>query len=357
MIERTPKQSQLHDLIEGLVDEINSDLGFKRKGAARSYATLEDSEVGNISGWISTGVKSIDRIVGCRSDRGCIPIGRSVEIAGDPSAGKTLLLTNIVKDVQKDGGIAIMADTERAYVQEFMVQVGIDPKGAIVSDPDTIEQCGREFLKIMDIIRGKTPDRLIVFIVDSLADLSTEHEIADTGFETRDMFKPLLMKRFFRQLIRPIQRNNCLLIMANHFIQGPETPKGATTGGSGSKYGSSLRLEMYNRRPITPEGKINPVGCQTLVHVAKSRVGPSYRQALIDVYFGTDGYQVGIDPLSGLLEVLINEGKIQHDKGSAWYGLGDKKFMAKNFNQFYLDNQKELDQPVTVGESLSAKNS
>ena len=116
---------------------------------------------------IPTGSITLDLAVGVNG----FPKGRSIEIYGPESSGKTTLAIHAIAEVQKQGGIAAIIDAEHAFDQFYAQKLGVDIDNLLISQPDNGEQA----LEIADnLIRSGAIDLLVI---DSVAALTPKAEI------------------------------------------------------------------------------------------------------------------------------------------------------------------------------------
>src|SRR5690606_554585 len=85
---------------------------------------------------ISTGALSLDIALGI----GGLPRGRSVEIYGPESSGKTTLALTTIAQAQKQGGVVAFVDAEHALDIGYARKLGVNTEDLLISQPDTGEQ-------------------------------------------------------------------------------------------------------------------------------------------------------------------------------------------------------------------------
>ena len=85
---------------------------------------------------IPTGSISLDLALGV----GGIPRGRTIEVYGPESSGKTTLALHIVAEVQAMGGVAAYVDAEHALDPDYAKNIGVKVQDLIISQPDNGEQ-------------------------------------------------------------------------------------------------------------------------------------------------------------------------------------------------------------------------
>jgi recombination protein RecA len=139
----------------------------------------------------------------------------------------------------------------------------------------------------------------------------------------------------------------------NYFADGvmvhnsPET----TSGGRALKFYASVRLDV--RRIETLKDGTDPVGNRVRVKVVKNKVSPPFRQAEMDLMFGT-----GISREGGLIDVGVEQGFVK--KSGAWYTydgdqLGQGKENARSFLRDNPDLADELEKRIKEKLGIGAR--
>lgn len=101
-----------------------------------SAQTLDVSdEMGAPRGYVATGNVALERVLGTPG----IPLGRITEISGWAGAGKSTMLDQIFAATQADGGIGVLADTERGRNRAYMASLGVRPESLVWIDGKTVE--------------------------------------------------------------------------------------------------------------------------------------------------------------------------------------------------------------------------
>jgi len=142
----------------------------------------------------------------------------------------------------------------------------------------------------------------------------------------------------------------------NYFVDGvmvhnsPET----TSGGKALKFYASIRLDV--RRIETLKDGTEAVGNRVRVKVVKNKMSPPFRQAEMDLMFGT-----GISREGGLIDVGVEHGFVK--KSGAWYTYeGDQLGQGKeNARAFMRDNpdltdelEKKIKEKLGIGARIDA---
>ena len=137
--------------------------------------------------------------------------------------------------MQAQQGVALLDDTEHAYNREWLMTLGVDVDSLSYIHSRTVKDhlaVAQGFIEAYGVLRAagkiKGPGLLAC---DSLAELSTEHEL-DVQLEKRDMSKAKDLKAFFRIMD---WHAHAVYISTNHTIAniGSVFNKRTTSGGGG----------------------------------------------------------------------------------------------------------------------------
>lgn len=260
--------------------------------------------------FVSTGNLAIDRILG-----GGIPAGRTIEIYGPYSSGKTLLLLEILAQVQQMGGIAALQDIEHAYDPRFGERIGIDNDLLLRSEPDTVEDAFHGQWELIHQLRkeDKKNETLLCIGMDSVAAASTRHEMKE--LDKADMTKAKAIGAWFRRTTRLVGKSRTIVIVINQTRQkigvmfgNPET----TPGGDSIPFHASQRIRVQqgvlykgHAKRIIDAQTHHVMAVRMVVDIVKNKVAPPYRKCEVLSNF-TDG----LLPWSGLADLLADEGVI-----------------------------------------------
>jgi recombination protein RecA len=292
---------------------------------------------------------------------GGLPAERIIEFFGDPSSGKSLLLAHILSEAQKRGGIPVLYDVEATFDMFFAQRIGLDINGLLytkaytdakrkkrvlkegklveemidVRVPATVEKLTEMMENLIDITYHEFPGILLVIGLDSVAALSTEHELDEPS--KRDLTKAQGIRKFVKMIEAKIADQRCMLVATNHITakidmampwdkpkgrkQGPKEDKNQP-GGSGLPFGSSVRLDLTRGTDLI-EGIGNVVGHQIYVYSQKNKVFSPHKQTTIEMRFDS-----GLDRYSGLVEILIKKDVIE-DIGDQVFRYKGQRFKRK----------------------------
>jgi len=312
-----------------------------------------------IRGYLPSGSASLDYAISGKLSGGGYPLGRIVELYGDPAAGKTLLLTQAVATAQKAGWAVFLDDSENALDKFFAESVGANPDELYYANSESVEGHYKRVSIFIKKIREKDPEVPILICLDSLAMLSTTHERGvvedvkggDDGAipeinPKRDMTKAQLVRAALRVLATKFMKENVLYLCSNHTtaviggsLYGPKT---TTPGGSGIKFAASVRVDLS--RGTVFKNADGPTGHIVRASITKNKVAPPFKRVNFNMFFDR-----GVEPYSGFLEILQNK-EIAHE-GGGWWTIpsvyGDKKFRS-------VDLEKQLPEVIAALKDIVA---
>jgi len=279
------------------------------------------------------------------------PTGRILEFLGGSSSGKSLLLYDLIAQVQARGGYAFLADNEKALDPLWARKNGISDKRLLNFEPVTIEEFfamafgqgkGQKRQKgLVERIRAKDPDSPILVGCDSVAALTTQAEL-DAEFGKADMGGAARkLSQAFRKIVKQCEEMNVMLVMLNQTREkigvmygNPET----SPGGKALRFYSTITLHFANpKRLMNTKGKLNlAVGVKPTIRVDKNRIARPFMETKVNILFDS-----GLTKYSGLLATLVESGIVTRDKGAKVYRWGKYKFPRKKFRKF-MDKHPEI---------------
>jgi recombination protein RecA len=258
---------------------------------------------------IPTGSFSLDWALGV----GGVPRGRIIEVFGPESSGKTTLCLHIVRECQKQGGVAAFIDAEHALDPDYAKKIGVNLNELLISQPDTGEQA----LEIVEsLVRS---GGVSVIVVDSVAALTPRAEIEGDMGQQHVGLQARLMSQALRKLTAIVSKTDTTIIFINQIrmqigmmFGNPET----TPGGKALKFYSSVRIDV--RRIAQIKKAEETIGNRVKVKVVKNKVAAPFRAGEFDIMFDE-----GISYEADLLNLGVKLGVVK--KSGASHTFGDLK--------------------------------
>ena len=258
---------------------------------------------------IPTGSIGLDIALG----HGGIPRGRSIEVYGPESSGKTTIALHMIAEVQKNGGIAAFVDAEHALDPVYAAQIGVNTQELYITQPDNGEQA----LEITEtMVRSGAVD---IIVVDSVAALVPKAEIDGDMGDSHVGLQARLMSQALRKLTAAVSKSNCTIIFINQLREkvgvmfgSPET----TTGGRALKFYSSIRLDIRRIESIKVSGDVT--GNRVRVKVVKNKIAPPFKETEFDIIFGE-----GISKEGEAVDLGVKYDIV--DKSGSWFAYNGNK--------------------------------
>jgi len=295
------------------------------------YAGIVDDGVaaGDVSGFIGTGSYVMNALLS-GSIYGGLPQNKVTALAGEPSVGKTFYALNIVKQFLEDNkdGFVFYFESESAISKQFITDRGIDAKRVGIVPVATVQEFRTQAVKILDkYLEGKEKPPM-VFVLDSLGNLSTDKEMADIadGKDTRDMTRAQLVRGAFRVLTLKLGKAKVPLIVTNHVydVVGSYVPVKKMGGGSGLEYAASTIVFLSKKKDKTLDDEDGRTGAVITAHLKKSRMTVEDRR--VETWLN---YQTGLDKYYGLLDLAVKYGIVKKVSNKYEFPDGSKAFESQ----------------------------
>ncbi len=342
MAKKKEKELDLADILAG-------ELNKQSKDQKVAFFLNEDEAPTNVDGWISTGCAMLDVAISNRPYGG-LPVGRITEITGLEQSGKSLVSAHLLAETQKQGGVAVLIDTETAVSRDFLEAIGVDVSKLLYVTADSVEQIFDMTETIIEKVRETSKDKLVTIVVDSVAAASTTNELASDykkdGYATD---KAIIISKAMRKITNMIGRQKISLVFTNQLRQKMNAMFGdpwTTSGGKALAFHASVRLRLKNMGQIKMKqgGQERTVGMKVRCQVVKNRMGPPLRAADFEIYFDR-----GIDNYGSWLKVMKENNLVK--QAGAWYTYVDTetgeeiKFQSKDFIEM-MGEKEELREQI-----------
>ena len=303
--------------------------------AAKKY----DLAVGPLSSiaqdavFVTTGNIALDHIIG-----GGLPLGRSVELAGPPSSGKSTTALQCAAEMQKiiiaggDPSKGIKADDKILYFDyeqtidpTYAKKLGldIDHESFLLTQPDNLEDGSNLAVELI----GTGRVRLVIW--DSVASMMPSAKAEAEIGKSLPAVQAKLMSDLGQKLNPLLYEHQTLNIWINHLKEVMAMgrpahlgPMKTTPGGTALKFYASVRVEFKQigqikekiLDPLTNEEVESPGAINVEVKVTKNKVAPPFRKAVVRVRFGK-----GFDNFWSALQVLVASKEIMYSQGYYYF--------------------------------------
>ena len=272
--------------------------------------------------WISTGNHTLNYLISGDFNKG-IPLGKVSVFAGESGSGKSFICSgNLVRSAQEKGCQVVLFDSENALDEDWLkaLNVDTDPSKLLkisVSMIDDVAKSISEFMKDYksnygDLEYDEMPK--LLFVVDSLGMLLTPTDVAQ--FEKGDMKgdmgrKPKALTALVRNTVNQLAPYPIGLVCTNHTYASQDMfdPDDKISGGQGFVYASSIvvAIKKLKLKEDLDGNKVSTVqGIRAACKVMKSRYSKPFEGVQIKI-----PYETGMDPYSGMVEMLEAKGIIE----------------------------------------------
>jgi recombination protein RecA len=297
--------------IDKVIMEINKKFGENTIGRIGTMPTLEAERV-------SSGSPYLDWCIG-----GGWPLGRTIELYGIFSSGKSLIALRTVAEFQKLGKTVVYLDAENAFSPDFAKHIGIDPDKLIISQISAGEE-------VFDMIDKLLDTEVSLIVVDSVASLLPDYEAENEMGKQTIGLHARLMSKGLRKITAKAAHNKTLIIFINQIREKPTTygNPNVTTGGRALGFYASLRIEV-SRGEFIEEDK-NKIGQQVKFRTTKSKISPPFREGYFIFYYPNmevNTTQIVFDNSDELVSMLLLQNKIIR-RGS-YYDVIGKTFQGR----------------------------
>tara|TARA_R100000152_G_C6774225_1_gene201898 strand:- start:12 stop:962 length:951 start_codon:yes stop_codon:yes gene_type:complete len=305
---------------------MDNDKLFERLQKANPKIDLKigDDDVFNYER-ISFGVPKLDKLVG-----GGIPKKRFSMLYGATNVGKSFLASQLVANVQKDGGTAVWIDTEQSFDPIWNEKNGVDTSKIIVLQPAN----GEEGLNLASSALQEGVD---IVVIDSFAGL-VPASVQDEEFGYNPMaWQARFLNSALPKLLTHLKHGSALVAINQLRSNVGRVTYNNMPGGIGQQFYTHLQLEV--RRSAWIEEDKKKIGFEMEVRLKKTKQGGDDWDSIILPY-KVGG---GID----LIEVTINEAleKGLIKQSGAWYSYKEERIQGKNrVRQYFVDNPNMYEQ-------------
>lgn len=312
------------------------------KETGNEYASIAEDgiEAGDVTGFIDTGSYSLNALLS-GTIYGGIPGNKVTAFAGEPSTGKTFYAINICRQFLNDNpeGFVFYFESESAISKEMLSDRGVNTKRIAIMPVATVQEFRTQAVKILDRYMEQKDRKPMLFVLDSLGNLSTDKEMADIaeGKDTRDMTRAQLVRGAFRVLTLKLGKAKVPLIVTNHIydVVGSYVPTKKMGGGSGLEYAATTIIFLSKKKDKMLDDDDGRTGAVITAHTKKARL--TIEDKKVETWLN---YASGLDPYYGLLELAEQFGIVKKVSTKYEFPDGTKEFektIKKNPKKFFTD--------------------
>lgn len=190
------KQEKKHSQLEITIQALKKKYGDETIGKVTSLKDVEMTR-------LSSGSPFLDWAIG-----GGWPLGRTVELYGPYSSGKSLIALRTIASAQKENRACVYIDAERAFDPDFAAVLGVDLDKLIL-----VREAEGE--KVFNIIDKLLEGDVSIIAVDSVASLVPLFEEESPLEQQTVALQARLMSKALRKLTGRIGKSNTLVIFVN----------------------------------------------------------------------------------------------------------------------------------------------
>jgi RecA/RadA recombinase len=317
------------------------------KETKNEYASIADEgiEAGDVTGFINSGSYSLNALLSGSIYNG-LPANKVTALAGEPSTGKTFYAINICKQflIDNPNGFIFYFESESAISKQMLTDRGVDTKRIAIMPVATVQEFRTQAAKILDKYLEKKDRLPMIFVLDSLGNLSTEKEMADIseGKDTRDMTRAQLIRGAFRVLTLKLGKAQVALIVTNHVydVTGAYVPTKKMGGGSGLEYAASTIIFLSKKKDKMLDDEEGRTGAVVTAHTKKARL--TIEDKRVETWLN---YAEGLDPYYGLLDLAEKFDIVKKVSTRYEFPNGDKAFesqVKKNPQKYFTKEILDL---------------
>ena len=272
--------------------------------------------------WISTGNYTLNYLISGDFRKG-VPLGKVSVFAGESGSGKSFICAgNLVKNAQEQGCQVVVFDSENALDEEWLQALDVDtsPRETSkisVSMIDDVAKTLSTFISDYKTNYGDLPyeeQPKMLFVIDSLGMLlsPTDVDQFNKGDLKGDLGrKPKALTALVRNTVNQLAPHPIGLVATNHTYASQDMfdPDDKISGGQGFIYASSIVIAMkkLKLKEDIDGNKVSTVqGIRAACKVMKTRYSKPFESVQVKI-----PYEQGMDPYSGLLEMLEAKGIVE----------------------------------------------
>ncbi len=306
-------------------EQINAQM---KKNLIQNYTSDNDNGLPRIS----SGIPTLDRILGKGHNGYGWARGRFHGVFGPSSAGKSTLVLTCIAEAQKEG-LVVLVDSECAYDPSYASKIGVDIDSLLIMNPSCSEEA---YDAIESLIKSNQVRMIVIDSLDGLVPRNIVEASAD------DQFMGLAARinnRFFAKMQILLHDNDCTLIVVSQTrdkIGGYGNPE-TVNGGKALLFYATTRLEIRRDEDIIKSGE--KIGHIAKVITRKNRASNPQQTAFFRIDWG-----YGVNKEKCILDIALANGIV--NKGGAWFTFEDRKIQGEEAFLEELENNTQFRESI-----------
>jgi RecA/RadA recombinase len=268
---------------------------------------------------------------------GGAPVGRVVEVHGEPSHGKSTLLEEMMIGFQRYPGISVLLDADTGWSRKRATAMGHNSQRHLHLMADTVEYGFDTIRSTIARLRmpGRFPPAMPVGIFwDTISASQTEGEKEGDKYKEGMGDKPRKIREALRVIAPELPRNNVCLVFACHTHSeyakpgqgGKKAQKKASTGGEAIPFWAGKRIKVWITSRLAHPYK--GAGILTVAETIKDKIEAPWMRVELPILHHT-----GIDPGYELIYYLLDNSQWVNMNG-AYVNIPDFPEPGKDLNFF-----------------------
>lgn len=296
----------------------------KSKIAGDKVLTASDPLISDISLYIPTGSTLLDLACSHPYGRG-IPATRIIDIFGEPSEGKSTLVSNMMINIQRMGGVAVLIDSEGRFDKPRNARMGMNLDDVIIIEANTLESAFDDIMIVAEEVRSDDAFEYVPVMVfwDPISNTPTIAELEKGRWGGGMAERARFIREALRKYTYALARYRIGIVFTEHTIAtlGQYTSGTDTSGGKGIKFLSSLRMSVRKSGWFFASGKKDeneerkePDGILCKIKTVKNSSADPYKSVIFPIT------RDGIDDAFSIFMYLADQGFV-HQGGGGWYTI------------------------------------
>lgn len=278
---------------------------------------------------------------------GGMPRGRTLELYGPESCGKSTIALHFIRSVQRHGGSGLVLDGEFACDDSRATALKLDLEKLVIAHPESMEDMYDLVDRVADQAALDVENSLIGYAIDSIASFVPRDELAGKYAMAA---QARMNSTRLRATVSKVARSQGILIGVNQErdnIGVMYGDKGTTPGGRAWKFYCSIRVrlravKLLKGADVRPYGITrwyadDAVGAITQFKVVKNKTASPMKQV-----HGVIFYETGYHSQLSMFETF-RALKMVKSKGKNWRVIGtDFTFDKGTLIESFKENGKML---------------